>query len=113
MFLSDLSLLKSKVIISDLVLVVNCFRGTGRPSDARPSGRGRRLRTLGLRFWRPPLYQLSYSPVSKQTLIHTRFGVSRSFSAAASPQNFEIHKVCLRFFVFPATKKSSRPALAG
>ena len=27
------------------------------------SGRGRRLRTLGLRFWRPPLYQLSYSPV--------------------------------------------------
>ena len=27
------------------------------------SGRGRRLRTLGLRFWRPPLYQLSYSPI--------------------------------------------------
>ena len=26
-------------------------------------GRGRRLRTLGLRFWRPPLYQLSYSPI--------------------------------------------------
>ena len=26
-------------------------------------GRGRRLRTLGLRFWRPPLYQLSYSPL--------------------------------------------------
>ena len=25
--------------------------------------RGRRLRTLGLRFWRPPLYQLSYSPI--------------------------------------------------
>ena len=28
-------------------------------------GRGRRLRTLGLRFWRPPLYQLSYSPMKK------------------------------------------------
>ena len=27
------------------------------------SGRGRRLRTLGLRFWGPPLYQLSYSPI--------------------------------------------------
>ena len=27
-------------------------------------GRGRRLRTLGLRFWRPPLYQLSYSPMN-------------------------------------------------
>ena len=26
-------------------------------------GRGRRLRTLGLRFWRPSLYQLSYSPI--------------------------------------------------
>ena len=26
-------------------------------------GRGRRLRPLGLRFWRPPLYQLSYSPI--------------------------------------------------
>ena len=35
-------------------------------------GRGRRLRTLGLRFWRPPLYQLSYSPIfifSPQTSI--------------------------------------------
>ena len=31
-------------------------------------GRGRRLRTLGLRFWRPPLYQLSYSPVFNYTL---------------------------------------------
>ena len=27
------------------------------------SGRGRRARTLGTRFWRPLLYQLSYSPV--------------------------------------------------
>ena len=26
------------------------------------SGRGRRARTLDLRFWRPPLYQLSYTP---------------------------------------------------
>ena len=35
-------------------------------------GRGRRLRTLFLRFWRPPLYQLSYSPIfifSPQTSI--------------------------------------------
>ena len=32
-------------------------------SGTRVSGRGRRLRTLGLRFWRPPLYQLSYSPI--------------------------------------------------
>ena len=26
------------------------------------SGRGRRFRTLGTRFWRPLLYQLSYTP---------------------------------------------------
>ena len=28
------------------------------------SGRGRRIRTLGTRFWRPLLYQLSYTPMS-------------------------------------------------
>ena len=27
------------------------------------SGRGRRNRTLGTRFWRPLLYQLSYTPM--------------------------------------------------
>ena len=27
-------------------------------------GRGRRARTLGTRFWRPLLYQLSYTPIS-------------------------------------------------
>ena len=26
-------------------------------------GRGRRIRTLGTRFWRPLLYQLSYTPI--------------------------------------------------
>ena len=26
------------------------------------NGRGRRIRTLGTRFWRPLLYQLSYTP---------------------------------------------------
>ena len=26
-------------------------------------GRGRRTRTLGTRFWRPLLYQLSYAPI--------------------------------------------------
>ena len=27
------------------------------------SGRGRRIRPLGTRFWRPLLYQLSYTPM--------------------------------------------------
>ena len=36
----------------------------GIPKDLRTfCGRGRRDRTLGLRFWRPPLYRLSYTPI--------------------------------------------------
>ena len=31
-------------------------------------GRGRRARTLGTRFWRPLLYQLSYTPISPPLL---------------------------------------------
>ena len=31
-------------------------------------GRGRRIRTLGTRFWRPLLYQLSYTPISLKEL---------------------------------------------
>ena len=32
------------------------------------NGRGRRIRTLGTRFWRPLLYQLSYTPISLAVL---------------------------------------------
>ena len=32
-------------------------------------GRGRRIRTLGTRFWRPMLYQLSYTPIIKKCLL--------------------------------------------
>ena len=35
---------------------------TTRAAPKRRPGRGRRFRTLGLRFWRPSLCQLSYSP---------------------------------------------------
>ena len=42
------------------------FLGAGRPAaqglDCGP-GRGRGTRTHDLRFWRPPLYQLSYTPL--------------------------------------------------
>ena len=31
-------------------------------------GRGRRDRTLGTRFWRPLLYQLSYTPIVAQKM---------------------------------------------
>ena len=32
-------------------------------TELKKSGRGRRIRTLGTRFWRPLLYQLSYTPM--------------------------------------------------
>ena len=31
-------------------------------SRIKENGRGSRARTYDLRFWRPPLYQLSYTP---------------------------------------------------
>ena len=37
------------------------YISNGKPSKF--NGRGRRIRTLGTRFWRPMLYQLSYTPV--------------------------------------------------
>jgi hypothetical protein len=33
------------------------------------NGRGSRVRTRGLRFWRPPLYQLSYTPLGRERLF--------------------------------------------
>src|ERR1044072_1558231 len=36
-----------------------------RASQIKESGRGSRARTYDLRFWRPPLYQLSYTPVCR------------------------------------------------
>ena len=36
--------------------------GNVRMMPEKTSGRGRRIRTLGTRFWRPLLYQLSYAP---------------------------------------------------
>ena len=35
-------------------------------------GRGRRSRTLNQWFWRPLLYQLSYTPMNKQSLVNVR-----------------------------------------
>ena len=40
-----------------------------RKSDTCCFGRGRRDRTLGTRFWRPMLYQLSYTPIIKKCLL--------------------------------------------
>ena len=36
-------------------------------------GRGRRIRTLGTRFWRPLLYQLSYTPLCECFAIIAHF----------------------------------------
>ena len=42
-----------------------------RPFGRFFHGRGRRDRTLGTRFWRPMLYQLSYTPIYKMNIINT------------------------------------------
>ena len=43
-------------------------------------GRGRRTRTHDPWFWRPVLYQLSYTPVQRDTLYHTSSKKARGFS---------------------------------
>ena len=41
----------------------------GSPKSAVENGRGDRTRTCGLRFWRPLLYQLSYTPAWAVVII--------------------------------------------
>ena len=36
------------------------------PFESIKFGRGRRIRTLGTWFWRPLLYQLSYTPKNRE-----------------------------------------------
>ncbi len=46
-------------------------------------GRGRRIRTLGTRFWRPLLYQLSYTPIlvvlQSTIILYTLFMLCQCF----------------------------------
>ena len=56
-------------------IVRSVWHRKSRPSE---NGRGRRIWTLGLRFWRPSLYQLSYTPIynnlrhlTKPTIFNT------------------------------------------
>lgn len=49
-------------------------------------GRGDRDRTCNLRFWRPPLYQLSYTPLERPGGIRTRVDGFADRCLAARPQ---------------------------
>lgn len=40
----------------------------GKSKDLPRRGRGTRTRTLGTWFWRPMLYQLSYTPIKIETI---------------------------------------------
>lgn len=54
------------------------------------NGRGRGARTPDLRFWRPPLYQLSYTP----SQIRLRTGCFIRFCGASfktAPDNWQAH----------------------
>ena len=54
-----------------VVRAVRLYAAARRRADA---GRGSRARTCDLRFWRPPLYQLSYTPSAPSRLPRsTRF----------------------------------------
>ena len=50
---------------SDRVPYIKLYQKNGLNAVFKPFllGRGRRTRTLGTRFWRPLLYQLSYTPI--------------------------------------------------
>src|SRR5512134_1031123 len=50
------------------------------------SGRGGRIRTRDLRFWRPPLYQLSYAPAGARTRVLRLNSIAGAPSAAASQE---------------------------
>ena len=47
------------------------------------NGRGARIRTVGLRFWRPTLYQLSYTPVGGVRLYN-------AFTSMASDESIPL-----------------------
>ena len=47
------------------------------------SGRGRRNRTLGTRFWRPLLYQLSYTPTKISGFLSSQGASPQVLSAFA------------------------------
>ena len=51
-------------------------------------GRGRRIRTLGTRFWRPLLYQLSYTPMGL-ALLQNRNADQRSAGLLVGLQGLE------------------------
>ncbi len=58
--------------------------------DAPIYSTGRRTRTLDFRFWRPTLYQLSYTDVSKWTLVDSNH-ILRIFSPAHTPCLPSVH----------------------
>ncbi len=58
------------------------------------SGRGRRNRTLNQRFWRPLLYQLSYTPVERKTRLELATPTLARWCSTTElfPQLFENNK---------------------
>ena len=51
------------------------------------TGRGRRIWTLGTRFWRPLLYQLSYTPISILLCADGQRNIARPFWWAFGDSN--------------------------
>ena len=49
-------------------VTVRCVK-PGYTTVPRSNGRGGKIRTRDLRFWRPPLYQLSYTPTQLLAVV--------------------------------------------
>ena len=71
---------------SDRAPIIKLYQKNGLNAVFKPFllGRGRRTWTLGTRFWRPLLYQLSYTPISilfsrQDVLYQTSHNLSRIF----------------------------------
>ena len=69
-----------------------------RPRWPVENGRGSKARTYDLRFWRPPLYQLSYTPVclpySRRTPVAGKaWGLYGAWADLASPSGIFFHSL--------------------
>lgn len=61
-------------VIGPRRLAIRTVQHDGRRKYVREIGRGSRVRTRDLRFWRPSLYQLSYTPRAVVLITRTVSG---------------------------------------
>ena len=82
-------------------------------------GRGRRIRTLGTWFWRPLLYQLSYTPISRfegvsiqcqQTRLYTKLTPLSTTLSLFFTQSYNLNFLVTRSPAHAGHKPPKKPA---